>query len=103
MGGRPQPEFRVDRLHNVAVTDEVLAFVAKLEDRIRLERGRGNLNHVAQTIGHARTTVQGAGFLRTGAAGEAVLEGIYGATTKGVDKQVWASTKAFKGKGRYLA
>jgi hypothetical protein len=119
-------------LRNADKTDEVLAFVAKLDDvptsvkvatsqqvlgdvwtvlrreqfsaadLLRLEGGRGSLDQIAQTVGRARTTVHGAGFLKSGPDGEQVLEAIYGATTKGVDKQVWASTKLFRGKGRYF-
>ncbi|GGC05855.1 VWA domain-containing protein [Cellulomonas carbonis] len=68
---------------------------------IRIMAGRGNLDQVAQAVGRAANVTVGAGFKATGKAGEAALEATYGATTKGVDKQVWFSTKGILGRGRY--
>jgi hypothetical protein len=50
------------------------------------------------------THVQGtaARFFADGTEGEVFLENLYGATLKGADKQVWASTKGYIGKGRFF-
>lgn len=69
---------------------------------LALEKGRGNLKDIAGAMGRAghRAGVV-AGTFPTGKAGEAFLENLFGATVKGQDKQVWASTKGFLGRGRF--
>ena len=117
---------------NADKSDEVLSFISKLDDvptsikveaservlgtvwdvlrregaseadLLRIQRGRGALDQVAQAVGRATHVVPGSGFLASGRAGERVLENLYGATTKGADHQVWFSTRTFLGRGRYV-
>lgn len=83
-----------DRLVNAGFSETTLT---------TLQKGRTNLDELAQTVtrsGHRAGAA--ASFFAKGKDGEVFLEGLYGASTKGVDKQVWASTKGFIGRGRYF-
>lgn len=73
-------------------------------DLLTLAKGRTNLDDLAEAMarGGHRAVDAGAGFKATGKAGEAALEATHQATTKGLDKQVWRSTKGFIGRGRYF-
>ncbi|PPK98565.1 hypothetical protein CLV92_101261 [Kineococcus xinjiangensis] len=115
---------------NLDKSDEVLRFVAELDDVptavkvetsklilkdrwdvlrdegfsdatiLALKSGRGSIDQVLETVGRATRTVRGSGFKATGSAGVQALEAAFGASTKGVDKQVWFSSKTFLGRGR---
>ncbi len=70
---------------------------------VTLQKGRTDLDAVANAMKHSRhVTGSAASFFAKGKDGEVFLEGLYGATTKGVDKQVWASTKGYIGRGRFF-
>lgn len=70
---------------------------------VTLQKGRTDLDAVADAMKHSRhVTGSAASFFAKGKDGEVFLEGLYGATTKGVDKQVWASTKGYIGRGRFF-
>jgi hypothetical protein len=68
-----------------------------------LQKGRTDLDELADSIrrtGHVSGTP--AKFFAKRKDGEVWLEGLLGATTKGVDKQVWRNTQSFFGSGRYF-
>lgn len=70
---------------------------------LRLQKGPTNLDDLAGALKRP-THVKGAPakFFPRFKDGEIFLENLYGATLKGADKQVWASTKGYIGKGRYF-
>lgn len=73
--------------------DEISAAGASDEALVALQLGKTNLDDVAAAMkrkGHVEGVP--AKFFATGKEGEEFLEELYGATTKGVDKQVRAST-----------
>jgi hypothetical protein len=119
-------------LNNADKTDEVFTAVAKIDEiptgiiddvgeavlgagwkalrdagfseesmRRLLKGGVTSIDDLADAVRRGATAA--GGWFPTGKAGEVFLEGIYGATTKGIDKQVWFSTKALGiGKGRFV-
>ena len=70
---------------------------------LRLQKGPTKLDDLADGLKRP-THVQGpaARFFAEGTEGEVFLEDLYGATLKGADKQVWASTKGYIGRGRFF-
>lgn len=74
--------------------DELVDAGASPEALIRLQKGRTNLDRLADARKRANH-VDGPStkFFKDGPEGEAFIEETYGATTKGVDKQVNISTK----------
>jgi Mg-chelatase subunit ChlD len=119
-------------LRNADKTDEVLAFVAKIDDvpqsvktatargilgpryqdlisagatdasLNRLAAGRGDLKALGAVVSAPGVKGVVAPFFATGRDGEKFLEGLYGAGKRGTDAQVWFSTKDFLSKGRYV-
>lgn len=68
-----------------------------------LQKGRTNLDELADAISSSRHVAGAAATsFAKGRDGEKWLESLYGATTRGVDLQVWRSTKGFIGRGRYF-
>jgi Bacterial TSP3 repeat len=83
--------------------DDLVDAGASEKALLNLQKGRTNLDDLAGALKRA-THVQGpaARFFAKGKDGEVFLENLYGATLKGADKQVWASTKGYIGKGRFF-
>ena len=86
---------RYDELKALGFSDDVLR---------RLMKGRGNVDNLVDAMGEARHVAgRPAGWLPTGRAGEELLEGWLGATTKSFDKQVYRSTEHLGiAKGRFF-
>ena len=83
--------------------DDLVGAGASEKALLRLLKGPTKLDDLAGALKRP-THVQGpaARFFAEGKDGEVFLEKVYGATVKGADKQVWASTKGYIGKGRFF-